>query len=126
MSQDKFALSEAFGPDHAAAYDNQFEELQAIKGLLHLILETGLGKLPDNARILVAGAGPALKSATSPHDFPNGSLRSLILPAPCWMSLADLRRLKASRRAARFTMLMSRRSKHSTLRAQPVCSYRTS
>ena len=70
MSQDKFALSEAFGPDHAAAYDNQFEELQAIKGLLHLILETGLGKLPDNARILVAGAGTGAEVRYLATRFP--------------------------------------------------------
>lgn len=101
MSQDKFALSEAFGPDHAAAYDNQFEELQAIKGLLHLILETGLGKLPDNARILVAGAGTGAEVRYLATRFPNWQF-ALIDPSSAMLDVAR-RHAEAEGFAARCT-----------------------
>ena len=57
MTAQQFSVSDAFGPDQAATYDQRFEKLNAIKALTHLILRTYFAPLPPTARVLVAGAG---------------------------------------------------------------------
>lgn len=51
------ALSGAFTEDHAKAYDTQFSALSGVQACLHLLTDAYLSQLPDDARILVAGAG---------------------------------------------------------------------
>ena len=50
-------LSRAFDAGHAEVYDRQFERIRAVKDALHLLLGVQLRRLPDDARILIAGAG---------------------------------------------------------------------
>lgn len=47
----------AFDAAHAEAYDRNLERLAAIKSTLHLLMRWQFAGLPDDARILVAGAG---------------------------------------------------------------------
>lgn len=51
------ALSGAFSEDHAKAYDTQFSALSGIQACMHLLTDAYLSPLPEEARILVAGAG---------------------------------------------------------------------
>lgn len=51
------ALSGAFNEEHAKAYDTQFSPLSGIQACIHLLTEAYLAGLPEDARILVAGAG---------------------------------------------------------------------
>lgn len=51
------ALSGAFSEEHAKAYDTQFSALSGIQACIHLLTEAYLAGLPEDARILVAGAG---------------------------------------------------------------------
>lgn len=50
-------LARAFGAGHAESYDRQFARIQAIKEALHLLLAVQLRRLPDDAAVLIAGAG---------------------------------------------------------------------
>lgn len=54
MSQE---LPVAFGPEHAAAYDQRFARLAPIRDALHLLISAVLADLPAEARILCVGAG---------------------------------------------------------------------
>lgn len=47
----------AFSPERAEVYDQQFAALHAVKDLMHLLVRVRFAELPDDARILVAGAG---------------------------------------------------------------------
>lgn len=51
------ALSGAFSEEHAKAYDNQFSALSGVQACIHLLTDAYLAELPEDARILVAGAG---------------------------------------------------------------------
>ena len=57
MSNAPTLPSTPFNAAHAEVYDRQFERIQAIKDALHLLLAVQLRRLPEEARILVAGAG---------------------------------------------------------------------
>lgn len=46
-----------FNAGHAEIYDRQFERIRAIKDTIHLLLAVQLRRLPERARILIAGAG---------------------------------------------------------------------
>ncbi|KCZ53018.1 class I SAM-dependent methyltransferase [Hyphomonas pacifica] len=50
-------ILDAFGPEQAATYDERFSKLSAINSLLHLVIQSQFAHLPDNAHILIAGAG---------------------------------------------------------------------
>lgn len=51
------ALSGAFSEDHAKAYDTQFSALSGVQACIHLLTDAYLSPLPEEARILIAGAG---------------------------------------------------------------------
>ena len=55
-------LSRAFDIGHAEVYDRQFERIRAVKDALHLLLGVQLRRLPDDARILIAGAGTGVEA----------------------------------------------------------------
>lgn len=57
MPTDQQTVPISFGPEHAEKYDGNFTALAPVKDVMHLILQAHLSGLPDNARILVAGAG---------------------------------------------------------------------
>lgn len=46
-----------FDEDHAARYDETFRPLAAMKDALHLAVDISFDALPDDARVLVVGAG---------------------------------------------------------------------
>ena len=46
-----------FDVGHAEVYDRQFERIRVVKDALHLLIGVQLRRLPDDARILIAGAG---------------------------------------------------------------------
>lgn len=50
-------ITQAFDATHAEAYDRSLTRILAIKDTLHLLMRWQLADLPDDARILVAGAG---------------------------------------------------------------------
>jgi len=49
--------STQFDAARAEVYDSQFQSLKPLKDVIHLLLRANFAKLPDEARILVAGAG---------------------------------------------------------------------
>ena len=51
------ASTQAFDASHAEAYDRSLERLLPFKGALHALMRWSFASLPDDARILVAGAG---------------------------------------------------------------------
>jgi len=57
MSVETFNPSIAFGPEHAANYDDNFIALSAVKDMMHLVLQAQFSGLPETAHILIAGAG---------------------------------------------------------------------
>tara|TARA_R110000796_G_scaffold27004_12_gene74607 strand:+ start:3943 stop:4641 length:699 start_codon:yes stop_codon:yes gene_type:complete len=83
----KFDVSEAFGPDHAANYDAQFEKLHPIKDVMHLVLQAHLGELPDTARILVAGAGTGAEVRHLAAIYPNWQF-TLVDPSEAMLAVA--------------------------------------
>lgn len=56
-SRPSLALSGAFSEDHAKAYDTQFSALSGVQACIHLLTDAYLSPLPEEARILIAGAG---------------------------------------------------------------------
>jgi tRNA (cmo5U34)-methyltransferase len=53
--------SEFFGPERAETYEARFAKLAALRDALLLVTGTAFHSLPDNARILCAGAGTGLE-----------------------------------------------------------------
>lgn len=49
--------TEHFTPEMAARYDERFKPLAGLKDALHLVLRGSFADLPDDARVLVVGAG---------------------------------------------------------------------
>jgi SAM-dependent methyltransferase len=54
---DASLIERAFSAARAEVYDEQFQALRAIKDAIHLLLRAQLGGLPEEARVLVVGAG---------------------------------------------------------------------
>ena len=71
MTNDPHLTPVAFGPEHAATYDSNFAGLSAIKEAIHLVMRAHFSALPDDARILVAGAGTSAEVRHLAAQFPS-------------------------------------------------------
>jgi tRNA (cmo5U34)-methyltransferase len=60
----------AFGPEHAAAYDQRYAKLAPMRDALHLLISAVLADLPANARILCVGAGTGAELIYLAEKFP--------------------------------------------------------
>jgi tRNA (cmo5U34)-methyltransferase len=60
----------AFGPEHAAAYDQRYAKLAPLRDALHLLISAVLADLPANARILCVGAGTGAELIYLAEKFP--------------------------------------------------------
>lgn len=60
----------AFGQEHAAAYDQRFAKLAAMRDALHLLISAVLADLPAEARILCVGAGTGSELIYLAKKFP--------------------------------------------------------
>ncbi|WP_300391702.1 class I SAM-dependent methyltransferase [Henriciella sp.] len=85
---------EPFGKEHAAIYDTQFEGMSAARDGLQLIARLGLSQLPENARILCAGAGTGTEVLTLGAANPGWHFM-LADPAPAMLDIARRRLDKA-------------------------------
>ena len=64
-------VERAFSAENAANYDESFRALGAIKDLMHLMLQVRFGELPENAHLLIAGAGTGAEVRHLAPRFPN-------------------------------------------------------
>jgi tRNA (cmo5U34)-methyltransferase len=62
--------SVAFGPEHAAAYDQRFAKLAPLRDALHLLISAVFADLPSEARILCVGAGTGQELIYLARKFP--------------------------------------------------------
>jgi tRNA (cmo5U34)-methyltransferase len=60
----------AFGPEHAAAYDQRYAKLAPMRDALHLLTSAVLADLPAEARILCVGAGTGAELIYLAEKFP--------------------------------------------------------
>jgi tRNA (cmo5U34)-methyltransferase len=60
----------AFGPEHAAAYDERYAKLAAMRDALHLLVGAVFADLPAEARILCVGAGTGHELLYLARKFP--------------------------------------------------------
>jgi tRNA (cmo5U34)-methyltransferase len=60
----------AFGHEHAAAYDQRFAKLAAMRDALHLLISAIFADLPAEARILCVGAGTGHELIYLAQKFP--------------------------------------------------------
>ena len=60
----------AFGPEHAAAYDQRYAKLAPLRDVLHLLTSAVLADLPAEARILCVGAGTGAELIYLAEKFP--------------------------------------------------------
>ena len=84
---DPSLIERAFGPARAALYDDQFAPIGAIKDLIHLMVRVQFAQLPDNAHILVVGAGTGAEVRVLAPLFP-GWRFTLVDPAPAMLAIA--------------------------------------
>jgi tRNA (cmo5U34)-methyltransferase len=63
-------LPAAFGPEHAAAYDQRFAKLAPMRDALHLLVGAVFADLPAEARILCVGAGTGHELIYLAQKFP--------------------------------------------------------
>ena len=85
---DESLVQRAFSRERAAVYDREFERLGAIKELLHLLLRIRFDGLPEDARILVAGAGTGAEARFLAPLFP-GWRFTLVDPAGGMLAVAE-------------------------------------
>jgi tRNA (cmo5U34)-methyltransferase len=71
MSARPTGPSAHFDEARAAVYDDQFAALRALKDCIHLLIEAHFASLPDDARVLVAGAGTGAEVRYLAARFPN-------------------------------------------------------
>ena len=76
-----------FNADHAEVYDRQFEAIRAVTDALHLLLRVRLQALPDDARILVAGAGTGAEVRYLAPIFP-GWRFTMVDPSEAMLAVA--------------------------------------
>jgi tRNA (cmo5U34)-methyltransferase len=67
----------AFGQEHAAAYDQRFAKLAAMRDALHLLISAVLADLPAEARILCVGAGTGSELIYLARKFPQWRFTAL-------------------------------------------------
>lgn len=60
----------AFDADMAPSYDERFAKLGAVRDLMHLLLKAEFARLPEDARILIAGAGTGAEVRALAAQFP--------------------------------------------------------
>jgi tRNA (cmo5U34)-methyltransferase len=77
----------AFDATRAEAYDNQFELIRDIKRALHLLLRVNFARLPEDARILVVGAGTGDEVRYLAPIFP-GWRFTLVDPSEAMLNVA--------------------------------------
>lgn len=80
-------ISAAFDEAHAKVYDDQFAALRALKDTIHLLTEAGFASLPEDANILVAGAGTGSEARYLAPRFP-GWRFTLIDPSAPMLNVA--------------------------------------
>lgn len=82
-----------FQGEQAAAYDQRFEKLSAIKDVLHLTTQMILQELPKQARVLVVGAGTGAEVLHLGRCYPGWEFTvvepSSDMMAICRQKLAD-------------------------------------
>ena len=59
-----------FQKQHASAYDQKFQKLSPFKDALHLAAQIALKSLPDDARVLVVGAGTGAELIFLANQYP--------------------------------------------------------
>lgn len=84
-------VSTHFDAARAEVYDEQFAALQPLKDTIHLLLRAYFSKLPDDARILVAGAGTGAEVRYLAPLFPGWKFTLVDPSAP----MLDVARRKA-------------------------------
>lgn len=89
----------AFGPEHAAAYDQRYAKLAPMRDALHLLISAVLADLPANARILCVGAGTGAELIYLAEKFPQWQFAVVEPAAPM---------LEVCRRKAKARSLTSR------------------
>ena len=72
----------AFGQEHAAAYDQRFAKLAAMRDALHLLISAVLADLPAEARILCVGAGTGAELVYLAQKFPQWRFTAVEPSAP--------------------------------------------
>lgn len=72
----------AFDEQHAAAYDERFAQIVAIREALHLLMRALLADLPHDARILCVGAGTGAELLTLAKHFPQWTFTAVEPAAP--------------------------------------------
>ncbi len=75
-------LPVAFGPEHAAAYDQKFAKLAAMRDALHLLISAVFADLPAEARILCVGAGTGHELIYLAQKFPQWRFTAVEPSAP--------------------------------------------
>src|SRR5690606_8062855 len=80
-------LSTHFNADRAEAYDTQFVAMRPIKDAVHLLVQAQFASLPDEARILMAGAGTGAEARYLAPRFP-GWRFTLIDPSAPMLAVA--------------------------------------
>ncbi len=81
------ALSGAFSEEHAKAYDTQFSALRGVQACIHLLTEAYLAGLPEDARILIAGAGTGAEARHLAPRFPRWRF-TLVDPSAPMLAIA--------------------------------------
>lgn len=81
----------AFGPEHAAAYDQRFAKLAPMRDALHLVMGAVLADLPAEARVLCVGAGTGHELVHLAGKFPQWRFAVVEPSAP----MLDICRRKA-------------------------------
>jgi tRNA (cmo5U34)-methyltransferase len=80
-------IERAFGAERAQVYDDQFAPISAIKDIIHLAIRVHLAQLPDDARILLVGAGTGAEARFLAPLFPSWRF-TLVDPAPAMLAIA--------------------------------------
>lgn len=81
-------MTVAFDATHAEAYDRNLEPLLAIKATLHLLMRWQFSGLPDEARILLAGAGTGAEARFLAPILPRWTF-TLVDPSPAMLHVAQ-------------------------------------
>ncbi len=80
-------LEAAFGAEKAPGYDQAFAPLRALKDPLHLLLQVAFAHLPENAHVLVVGAGTGAEVRFMAAHFPHWTF-TLVDPATAMLEVA--------------------------------------
>lgn len=72
----------AFGPEHAAAYDQRYAKLSAMRDALHLLISAVFADLPADAQILCVGAGTGHELIYLAQKFPQWRFTAVEPSAP--------------------------------------------